>query len=69
MKQIYEMLEKDLGEFQRKLAGYEKVRKFTILDKPFTIEGGEMTPSMKLKRKVIEERYTNLIDDMYEGKE
>ena len=67
MKQIYEMLEKDLGEFQRKLAGYEKVRKFTILDKPFTIEGGEMTPSMKLKRKVIEERYTNLIDDMYEG--
>lgn len=67
MKQIYEMLEKDLGQFQRKLAGYEKVRKFTILDKPFTIEGGEMTPSMKLKRKVIEERYSNLIEEMYEG--
>jgi long-chain acyl-CoA synthetase len=67
MKQIYEMLEADLGQFQRKLAGYEKVRKFTILEKPFTIEGGEMTPSMKLKRKVIEERYTNLIDDMYDG--
>jgi long-chain acyl-CoA synthetase len=69
MKQIYEMLEKDLGQFQRKLAGYEKVRKFTILDKPFTIEGGEMTPSMKLKRKVIEERYSNLIEEMYEGLE
>ncbi len=67
MKQIYEMLEKDLGQFQRKLAGYEKVRKFTILEKPFTVEGGEMTPSLKLKRKVIESRYTNLIDDMYEG--
>jgi len=67
MKQIYEMLEKDLGQFQRKLAGYEKVRKFTILEKPFTIEGGEMTPSMKLKRKVIEERYSNLIDEMYES--
>ncbi|MBU0475846.1 MAG: long-chain fatty acid--CoA ligase [Bacteroidetes bacterium] len=69
MKQIYEMLENDLNQFQRKLAGYEKVRKFTILEKPFTIEGGEMTPSMKLKRKIIEERYTNLIDDMYAGVE
>lgn len=67
MKQIYEMLEKDLGQFQRKLAGYEKVRKFTILEKPFTVEGGEMTPSLKLKRKVIETRYTNLIDEMYDG--
>ena len=66
MKQIYEMLENDLGQFQRKLAGYEKVRKFTILEKPFTVEGGEMTPSLKLKRKVIEERYSNLIEEMYE---
>jgi long-chain acyl-CoA synthetase len=67
MKQIYEMLEKDLGQFQRKLAGHEKVRKFTILEKPFTVEGGEMTPSLKLKRKVIESRYTKLIDEMYDG--
>jgi len=67
MKQIYEMLEKDLGQFQRKLAGYEKVRKFTILEKPFTVEGGEMTPSLKLKRNVIESRYTELIDEMYDG--
>ena len=67
MKQIYELLEKDLQQFQRKLASYEKVRKFAILDKPFTIEGGEMTPSLKLKRKVIEERYSELIDGMYKG--
>lgn len=67
MKQIYELLEQDLQQFQRKLASYEKVRKFAILDKPFTIEGGEMTPSLKLKRKVIEERYSELIDGMYKG--
>ncbi|MEN8194030.1 MAG: long-chain fatty acid--CoA ligase [Bacteroidota bacterium] len=65
MKQIYELLEKDLGQFQKRLASYERVRKFTILEKPFTIENGEMTPSLKLKRKVIEERYTHLIEDMY----
>ncbi|GBD90199.1 hypothetical protein BMS3Abin04_00916 [bacterium BMS3Abin04] len=36
-----------------------------MLDKPFTIENGEITPSLKIRRKVIEERYGNLIDDMY----
>ena len=68
LKQIYEMLEEELAQFQRKLASYERVRKFTILEKPFTIEDGEMTPSLKLKRKVIEQRYSDLIEEMYEGK-
>lgn len=65
MKQIYELLEKELAVFQKKLAAYEKVRKFTILDKPFSIESGEITPSLKVKRKVIEERYRDLIEGMY----
>ncbi|MCK9280146.1 MAG: long-chain fatty acid--CoA ligase [Melioribacteraceae bacterium] len=67
LKQIYELLDKELDVFQKKLAGFERVRKFAILDKPFSIEGGELTPSLKVKRKVIEERYTNLIEDMYKG--
>ncbi|MEW6701649.1 MAG: long-chain fatty acid--CoA ligase [Bacteroidota bacterium] len=67
MKQIYELLDKELDQFQKKLANFERVRKFAILDKPFTIEGGELTPSLKLKRKVIEERYKDLIEDMYKG--
>ena len=66
-KQINELLEKELGEFQKRLANYERVRRFKVLDKPFTIEGGEMTPSLKIKRKVVEERYSHLIDDMYKG--
>lgn len=66
-KQIYELLEKDLTQFQKQLASYERVRKFTILEKPFTIENGEMTPSLKLKRNVIEERYKELIEGMYRG--
>jgi long-chain acyl-CoA synthetase len=67
MKQIYELLDKELDQFQKKLANFERVRKFAILDKPFTIEGGELTPSLKVKRKVIEERYKDLIEDMYKG--
>ncbi|MCB9249146.1 MAG: long-chain fatty acid--CoA ligase [Ignavibacteriales bacterium] len=67
LKQIEEMMEKDFTEFQKKLASFEKIRKFTLLGKQFTIEDGEMTPSLKLKRKVIEERYKDLIEDMYKG--
>jgi long-chain acyl-CoA synthetase len=69
LKQVYELLEKELAQFQKRLASFEKVRKFTVLEKPFTIEDGSMTPSLKLKRKVIEERYSDLIDDMYKGME
>lgn len=65
LKQIDEMMQKEFAQFQKKLASYEKVRKFTLLNKPFTIEAGEMTPSLKLKRNVIEARYGDLIEDMY----
>ncbi len=69
LKQVYELLEKDLAQFQKKLANFERVRKFTILDRPFSIETGELTPKLSVKRKVIEERYRDLIEDMYKGLE
>jgi long-chain acyl-CoA synthetase len=48
------------------LARHEKIAKFTLLDHPFTIESGEMTPSNKLKRKVIAQHYEDVIQNMYE---
>lgn len=69
LKQIYDLLEKDLNGIQRKLANYERVRKFTILEQPFSVENGELTPKLSIRRKVIEERYKSLIEDMYEGLE
>jgi long-chain acyl-CoA synthetase len=47
------------------LAQYETIKKFKLIPKPFTIEGGEITPTLKLKRKNINEKYKNLIDSMY----
>ncbi|MEI7812443.1 MAG: long-chain fatty acid--CoA ligase [Ignavibacteria bacterium] len=64
--EIYQIIEKDLERLQRRLANFERVRKFILLDKPFTLESGEVTPTLKLKRKIIEERYNNLIDEMYQ---
>jgi len=69
LKQINELLEKEFNEFQKKLANFERVRKFTLLERPFTIENGEVTPSLKIRRKVIEERYRDLIEDMYSALE
>jgi len=64
-QEIYELIEKDMVKFQKQLANYERVRKFVLLDKPFTLEAGEVTPSLKVRRKFVEERYGNLIEEMY----
>lgn len=64
-REIYNLIEQDMSQVQKKLANYEKVRKFTLLDKPFSMESGEMSPSLKIRRKAVEERYDNLIEEMY----
>jgi long-chain acyl-CoA synthetase len=66
-EQIYKLIENDMAKLQKQLANYERVRKFALLDKPFTIETGEITPSLKIKRKVVEEKYNYLIEKMYYG--
>ena len=66
---IYKLLETDIGQLQKKLANYERVRKFVLLEKPFTIEDGEITPSLKVRRKIIEEKYNNIIEQMYQSLE
>jgi long-chain acyl-CoA synthetase len=66
-EQIYKLIEDDMSKLQKQLANYERVRKFALLDKPFTIETGEITPSLKIKRKVVEEKYNYLIEKMYFG--
>ncbi len=49
------------------LSVIEKVRQFEFADEPFTIENGEMTPSMKIKRHIIRERYGARLDGMYKA--
>lgn len=62
---ILKKVTSDLNEVQKDLAPHEKVRKFTLIEQPFTIEKGELTPTMKIKRKVVEEKFSNLIEKMY----
>jgi len=52
-------------EYGKKAPAHEKIRNFKLLAEPFTVENGTLTPTMKLKRNVIEERYADEIDAMY----
>ena len=62
---IHNFYESEIDILQRPLAKYERVRKFALLDTPFTIESGELTPTLKLKRKVIEEKHKDIIESFY----
>jgi long-chain acyl-CoA synthetase len=64
---VYEYLNKEINKIQRDLAAYERVRKFTILQKPLTVENDELTPSLKVRRRFVEDKFKILIDKMYEG--
>lgn len=52
--------------YNREAAAHEKIRNFRLLAEPFTVEEGTLTPTLKLRRSVIEERYGDRIDAMYE---
>jgi long-chain acyl-CoA synthetase len=47
------------------LAGFERVRKFVLRDRPFTVEDGDLTPTLKIKRRVVEKKHATDIDALY----
>ena len=61
----HEMIEKLINEYQKNLASYEQIKRFVLLPRPFTMESGELTNTLKIKRAVINKRYAKLIDAMY----
>jgi long-chain acyl-CoA synthetase len=65
---IIRFYEQRITEHSKELASHEQVKKFTLLPTPFSQEAGEMTPTMKLKRKFVNEKFQDLINKMYLGK-
>lgn len=64
--QIHEMLAARIDALQQQLASYEKIKRFTIMPEAFTMGKGELTNTLKLKRRVVGESYKTLIGKMYE---
>jgi long-chain acyl-CoA synthetase len=67
--QLRGILQEHMDVVNKELARVEQVKKFTILKKAFSIDGGELTPTLKVKRKVVNDRYADVIESMYEGGE
>ena len=62
---VHDMMEARLEKLQKGLAPYEKIKRFTLLPHEFTMDNGELTNTLKIKRRVINSRYADLIEAMY----
>lgn len=62
---IHTMMMERIDTLQQQLAHYEQIKRFTLLPKPFTMESGELTNTLKMRRKVINEHYKKEIENMY----
>jgi long-chain acyl-CoA synthetase len=64
---IIDLLERQIAALTPNLAQYEKVKKVALLEHEMTIENGELTPTLKVKRRVIDQKYRDVIDRLYAG--
>ncbi len=64
---VVELIRLEIEKQQAIFSDYERIRKFELLAEPFTIENGKLTPTMKVKRKVVLQEYADLIDSIYAG--
>ena len=62
---IIRMIEARIEQLQNDFAGFEKIKKFTLLSNPFTMESGELTNTLKIRRSIINTRYSREIEAMY----
>ena len=65
-QQIHEMMMERIDTLQQQLAHYEQIKRFTLLPHAFSMERGELTNTLKIKRRVLNENYKKEIDKMYE---
>jgi long-chain acyl-CoA synthetase len=65
-KQVVNFIKAEVDRATPNLASYEKLKRIALLDRDFEIEKGEITPTLKIKRNIIEQKYKSLIDALYE---
>lgn len=63
--EVYQLIDGEIQRLSQDLAQYERVRKFSLLGNEFSIESGELTPSLKIKRSFVLEKYGDVIEGMY----
>jgi long-chain acyl-CoA synthetase len=64
---ILDLLQRQVDALTADLSQYERVKKIALIERELTIEGGELTPTLKVKRRVVDEKYKGVIDKLYEA--
>ena len=64
-EKVIQIYQNEMDRFNKNLDRQEKIRRFALLPRDFTIEDDEITPSLKVKRKVIDRKYKDIIDELY----
>lgn len=59
------LVQSDISQLMRELADYERIRKIALLPEEFSIDKGELTPTLKVKRRVVDEKFRDLIEELY----
>lgn len=62
---IVELIDREIKRFNRYFGNWEHIKKFTLIDKPWCVDAGELAPTLKLRRKVIAERCRAMIENLY----
>ena len=66
-KEVRDLYDHTIRELTAHLAPFEKIKKLALLPREFTLETGELTPKLSVKRRVVEQKYKDVIDRLYEG--
>ncbi len=64
-EEVRAAIDREVQQVNATLARYEQIKYYTLLATPFSVEGGELTPTMKLKRRIVNERFKDAIESMY----
>ncbi len=64
-ERVVKLIGECVAAANRELASYESIKKFAVMDKDFTLESGELTPTLKVKRKVVTAKYKDTLDSFY----
>jgi long-chain acyl-CoA synthetase len=64
-EEVIKLITEEINKVNKQIARVENIRKFRLLDKKLYTEDGEVTPTMKVKRKAIAEQYKDIIEEMY----
>jgi long-chain acyl-CoA synthetase len=66
-REVHELIEGSVADANRSLERWETIKKFEILPSELTVDDGEVTPSLKVRRKIVEKKYADVLNSMYDS--